>query len=203
MSRTLGRGSRALTALVALSAAGCTWLPREFNLSPVYRQRLAADGTLLELDVLWPLIHYERTPDGGDDFRVRPFYRRVTEPETATAVGLPAVEHQFLWPLGRVRSDEQRFAARLFPLWWFQAAPNADGLRETDWYFLFPFFWGGSREDGGEDYFGFFPFWADLPDFLTYDRVLFAFWPLYVRTEKAGRVGHIVLWPLAGHGHGP
>lgn len=189
--------------LLGTSAApGCTWLPSEFNLSPLYRQRLDEDGRPLEVDVLWPVFHYERTPDGGHDCRIRPFYRRVTEPETHI-VGRAAVEHQYLWPLGRHRSDGQETSSRLFPLYWWRARPNGDGQRETDWYALFPFLWGGTREDGAEDYFGVFPFYADLPDFLTYNRLLFVLWPLYTRTEKDGRVGNVLLWPFAGWGHGP
>lgn len=183
-------------------SGGCAWLPSEFNLSPLYRQRLAEDGSPLEVDVLWPIFHYERTPDGGDDFRIRPFYRRVTEPET-NIVGRSATEHQFLWPLGRVRSDGQETSHRFFPLYWYRRRPNVDGLEETDWYALFPFVWGGTREDGEESYFGVLPFYADLPNFLTYDRLLFVLWPLYTRTEKNGNVGNLFLWPLVGFGSGP
>jgi hypothetical protein len=207
------RGSRSAAALRALLAAtslaagagqaSCTWLPHELNLSPIYRQRLAEDGTPLEVDVLWPVFHYERTPAGGDDFRIRPLYRRVTEPEQLDFVGEPAVEHQFLWPLGRHRSDGQQRMGRLFPLWWFRERDDDLGMRETDWYLLFPFVWGGTREDGAEDYLGVFPFFADLPDFLAYERLTFVLWPLYTRTERWGRIGHLFLWPLIGFGSGP
>ncbi len=200
--RTARRGFVVLGLALLAPSAGCTWLPAEFNLSPVYRHRLDERGDLLELDVLWPIIHYERTPDGGDDFRVRPFYRRVTEPVT-DIVGQAAVEHQFLWPLGRIRYDEQESRSRLFPLWWRMSRIDDEGLHDVDWYALFPFFWGGSREDGNENYFGFFPFYADLPDFLTYERLLFVMWPLYTRTVKDGRVGNVLLWPLIGWGSGP
>lgn len=191
------------TALTCALATSCTWLPDEFNVSPLYRQRVADDGTVLEVDVLWPIFHYERTPEGGDDFRIRPIYRRVTEPEQRDFVDLAAVEHQFLWPFGRIRHDAEQQTGRLFPLFWYRHRENDLGLRESDWYALFPFLWGGSREDGEETYFGVFPFYADLPDFLTYERLTFVLWPLYTRTERWGRIGHVFLWPLAGFGYGP
>src|SRR5678816_209199 len=73
--------SRSLLACFALFANGaCALMPRELNLTPVWFHRLDADGHMLEWDAAWPILHYERTPDGGDDFRIRPLYRRVTEP---------------------------------------------------------------------------------------------------------------------------
>ena len=76
-------------------------MPGELNLSPIYRHRLDGDGSVLEMDVLWPLVHYEKTPEGGSDFRIRPFYRYVS---ATSPTGRPAEEHQFLWPLGRQQS---------------------------------------------------------------------------------------------------
>ena len=201
-----GEGSRlakSLPSVVAMAAllvaASCTWLPAEFNCAPLYRHRFDERGDLLELDVLWPLVHYERTPDGGDDWRVRPLWRHVTEavdPDT----GEPAVEHQFLWPLGRARRDELESSVRLFPLLWHRSRSNDEGKREADWYLLFPFLWGGSREDGREDYFGFFPIAGAFPDFLTYRSFDFVLWPLYLRLEKERSTSTILLWPLIGWG---
>lgn len=210
---------RAAYALLLTSVVGgCSLLPAEFNLAPIYRHRIDADGRVLELDVLWPLVHYETTPDGGTDFRIRPFYRRVERPELP-GFGAPAEDHkvappgstarrsdhQFLWPLGRVRSTDRETHARLFPLASFDARYFNDGGYEDDWYFLFPFFWGGNSEKApdqeSESYFGMFPLWLDAPgQFLTYDRFTVHLWPLHLRTEKDGTVGHTFLWPLIGFG---
>ena len=182
-------------------ATSCTWLPREFNLSPLYRQRLDVDGTPLEVDALWPLFHYERTPEGGHDCRIRPFYRRVTEPETVI-VGQSAVEHQYLWPLGRHRSDEEQTLNRLWPVRSWRDRLDETGQRDVDWYFLFPFFFGGWHEKDDDAYFAFFPLFGDLPDFLTYERFTFALFPLYLRLQKENRLSHMFLWPLIGYGSG-
>lgn len=189
-------------------------MPSEFNLSPLYRHRLDKDGSVLEMDVLWPIIHYETLSGGGTDFRIRPLYRRVERPDTpgfgekpdpASPASGNQVDHQFLWPLGRVRVRESEAHSRFFPLWNYDSRRFVDGRSESDWYFLFPFFWGGSDQKAPdlpvERYFGMFPLWLDAPaEFLTYDRLGFYFWPLYTRTEKDGRVGHIWLWPFIGYG---
>lgn len=212
-----------LTRLVLLGLAmaclgSCAWMPSEFNLSPIYRHRLDEQGNVLEMDVIWPLIHYETTADGGGDFRIRPFYRCVTKPDLPgfgpqpVAAGDPQPisrsDHQFLWPLGRVRTSADETHGRLFPLYSYDGRKFIDGRFESDWYCLFPFIWGGSDQVSPdadpENYFGILPFYLDAPaEFLTYDRLTFVLWPLYTRTEKDGRVGHIALWPLLGMGSGP
>lgn len=184
------RSSIACTILAALSS--CSLLPRELNLSPLWFHRVDTSGEVLEWDCLWPILHYERTPDGGDDFRIRPLYRRVTEPK------LEAVEHQFLWPFGRVRSDAVEASCRLFPLWSWRSRENDAGVRDVDWYLLFPFLWGGTSGDDRENYFAFLPFYADIPQFLAYDRFYTFLFPLYVRLDKGGHRHRLFLWPLIG-----
>ena len=173
---------------------GCGILPSEFNLSPFYRHRMDRDGSVREMDVLWPVFHYRKTEDEGWEFRVRPFYRYVAEgPETE------ATEHQFLWPFGRVRHADGETRSRLWPVWRYHNRENQNGQRETDWNVLL-LIWGGSSEAGDEDYFGVFPFYLDIPNFLTYDRFRVILFPLYVGLEKADSTAHQVLWPFIGWG---
>lgn len=209
-----------VSAAVLLLLSSCSLLPREFNLSPLYRHRLDEQGKVLEMDVLWPIIHYETRADGGTDFRIRPFYRRVREAELPgfgepfeSQKQVPADaaafrhDHQFLWPLGRVRSGDWELHARFFPLLSYDQRRFSDGGRESDWYLLFPFIWGGSSHKDpsqpAENYLGLFPIYLDAPgQFLTYDRFTTILWPLYTRTEKDGNVGHVWLWPFIGYSGG-
>lgn len=186
-----------ITALACCLLGGCSLMPRELNLTPVWFHRLDESGELLECDALWPIVHYERTPEGGDDFRIRPLYRRVTEPPPQNLDGL-AIEHQFLWPFGRVRYDDVETSHRLFPLWSWRSRENDDGVRDRDWYLLFPFVWGGTSGDGREDYLAVLPLWADIPQFLTYDRFRLFLFPLFLRLEKEGHRHDMYLWPLIG-----
>ncbi len=181
-------------AALVTGLGACSILPAELNFSPLYRHRLDPDGSVREMDVLWPIFHYRKTEDGGDDFRIRPLYRYV-----ANAAPTPATEHQFLAPLGRVRNARGETVARLFPLWRYASRGDEHGLRETDWNLVL-LVWGGSREDTGEDYFSVLPLWADIPDFMTYDRFRAHLFPLHVSTEKDGVVSHQFLWPLIGFG---
>ena len=186
------------TATLLGGLAACALVPSELNLSPLYHHRLDRDGSVREMDVIWPIFHYNKTEDGGSDFRIRPLYRHVTSgPGAGLSAG--ASEHQFLWPLGRVRNARGETLGRLFPLWRYAAREDDEGKRETDWEVVL-LLWGGTRDDGKENYFSFLPFWADIPDFLTYDRFQAQLFPLHVRTEKDGVVSDQFLWPLIGFG---
>lgn len=177
-------------------------MPRELNLSPVWFHRLDEQGELLECDALWPIVHYERTAEGGSDLRLRPLWRRVTEPTSEVlAPDVGAVEHQFLWPLGQVRSDREETRSRLWPLWNYRSRLNEQGERDIDWYALFPLLWGGTGGAGRESYFAFLPFYADIPQFISYDRFQTVLFPLWVRFTKEGHRHDMALWPLIGWSH--
>lgn len=192
------RPSRYLVAfLLVILTSSCSLMPRELNLSPVWFHRMDAEGNMLEWDAAWPILHYEQTADGGDDFRVRPLYRRVTQPSPE----LPEdafVDHQFLWPFGRVQSYEKQTHARLFPLWSWRTAEDENGKWDNDWYLLFPFIWGGSNAEDDENYFAVLPFYADIPDFLSYRRFRTVLFPLWVGLEKNDHYHQLALWPLIG-----
>jgi hypothetical protein len=175
-------------------STACSLLPGEFNLSPLYRHRLDADGSVREMDVLWPFFHYRKTEDGGWEFRLRPLYRYVSEgPEHE------ATEQQILPPLGRTRSRRGETLSRLFPLWRYSSRENEEGLRDIDWNFCM-LVYGGWSEDHAENYFAFIPFYADIPDFLTYDRFQMHLFPLHVALTKGDTESHLLLWPLIGFG---
>ncbi|MFM1873001.1 MAG: hypothetical protein RL398_2423 [Planctomycetota bacterium] len=191
--------TKALATLLAGLCSGCSALPREVNLSPLWFHRTDEAGEVLEYDLLWPIVHYERTAAGGDDFRIRPLWRRVTEPQSeAEAPDTGAIEHQFLWPLGQYREDREEKRHRLWPLWNYRSRLNEEGERDIDWYALFPFVWGGSGGGGREDYFAVLPFYADIPQFMTYDRFRTVLFPLWVRVDKDGHRHNLALWPLIG-----
>ena len=64
-ARFEGRRAVWVPLALCLFVGSCSLLPSEFNLSPIYRHRLDENGDVLEMDVLWPLIHYETLANGG------------------------------------------------------------------------------------------------------------------------------------------
>jgi hypothetical protein len=89
----------------------------------------------------------------------------VTEPP------LQAVEHQFLWPLGRIRYDNEETShsagcsrsgagASIATL---TASATSTGMRCSRSCGA------GPPMTAARNYFAFFPLYADIPEFLTYD----------------------------------
>jgi hypothetical protein len=190
-------GLRILVLVIAVAPLlSCALLPDELNLSPIYRHRRSSGGELLELDVAWPFLHFERTSTGGSDWRLRPLYRYVQESSRG--------EHQFLWPLGRVVHDGEEVDGRLFPLWTYRSRTNDEGKREVDWAAPYPLpilpFLAGGRQEDGPSYFAVYPLYADIPGYLTYDRYLAILFPLYAGTVKGDLFAHTFLFWLAGYG---
>lgn len=195
-----------IALLAAIFATSCTMLPAEFNLSPIYRHRIAPDGRLSELDVLWPLFHWERARDGSEDVRIRPLWRRVKSEDGSKS------RHEFLVPLGEGRFDETEELLRLFPLfYWRKHLHNGiAGQWDVDWW-LTPLVWGG-HSTLGENYFGVLPFYGSIPQFLGYERLTWILFPLFLRTENSYKktvdgkttsslaTGTHLLWPFVGWG---
>ncbi len=183
-----------LTAMAAALPSSCALLPVEFNLSPLYRQRLSPDGRVAEVDVLWPLVHWERHRDEAQDLRLRPLWRRVAAADGVTT------RHEFLVPLGEARFDATETVARLLPLFWYREHlhDGVAGQWDRDWFFT-PLLWGGSSVLG-ENYLALFPIFGSIPQFLTYDRFTWFLFPLFLRTTKGDMTGTHLLWPFTGWG---
>lgn len=195
----LQRAARGLLGAVAPVAlwvlpSACSLFPDELNLSPLYRHRVDPEGNLVELDFLWPIIHWAKDESGSTDTRLRPLWRRVDD-----ATGTQA-QHQFLVPLGTARSDPEEDSIRLLPLLsyrnrWHMGEPEQ---WDIDWWFT-PLIWGGSSATG-EDYLAVIPIYGTICDFLTYDRLGFFLFPLHLWTERGDTTGNHFLWPLIGWG---
>ncbi|MCA8971243.1 MAG: hypothetical protein KDC95_15740 [Planctomycetes bacterium] len=187
------RGS-AFAVLLMTTLSSCAFLPVEFNLSPLYRQRIAPDGRVAEVDALWPLIHWERHADEASDVRLRPLWRRV-----AAADG-SKIRHEFVAPFGEARFDPTESVVRLLPLFYYREHlhDGVPGQWDRDWFFT-PLIWGGSSVLG-ENYFAVFPIFGSIPQFLTYERFTWFLFPLFLRTKKGDTTGTHLFWPFTGWG---
>lgn len=191
--RRPGPGVRLALGLLAGLAPGCAAPGSELHLEPLYARIHTADGGTSN-EALGGLFRDRRGAE--DDFlewrTIAPFWgvdRRRN--------GDWVAHHP--WPLGWTsKRGEDRFSRLLpFYLWW--SRPDADGV--PGWkLFSLP----GLLMEGGDDgfKFGWFPFFGQLRDFLTYDRLLFVMWPLFVYSERAGRISYNVPWPILGWTYG-
>ncbi len=94
---------------------------------------------------------------------------------------------QFLYPI----IDFTKNNKRIFPIYNNRVTQK----KHTN---LFPFFWG--KNEKGEKYWGFFPFYGKLLDRLQYDEIKFILWPFWTEKAKNKKKEYSFLWPFFGWG---
>jgi hypothetical protein len=178
--------SLALTLFACLLAA----LPAAaLDMSPIFSwARTDSDG--IAWTAAGPLFESQAHTFPGSYDRItalpRPVYVHFSK-DDGQATGF-----DFLWPLvfGRWRQDGAYQFALLF-----LHTSRAEGSRQTERWWLLPFFYYG-RDAGGQGYFGFFPVGGNVRNLAGFDDASFWLWPLYVSTERGDTKSHSVLWPV-------
>lgn len=168
----------------ALAAAACVCCARGAD-GEAARVRRGGERLVANWHV-GPFFEYRRAePDDAAFWAVRPFYSRVRDPATRTAVD------DGLWPL--FTSHRHAGAA-----WWSACAFFFGDARADDgsWSFdVFPFWFCGA-DRRGEGYWGLFPLYGRHPHLLLMDDWTFALWPLWHTYTVKGVRSHAALWPL-------
>lgn len=197
---------RALAPLIAALAAllgSCAALDADVHLAPVWTQLATADDRIEREALGGAYLERRFEPTGELEVRaLKPLYgwRQV-------APGTQKVE--YLAPLGYWREVGDSTWGLLLPIlywrtapgdWSFAAqgepAPEGAPKREIDVLLVPGFIW--SRNARGANKLGLFPIYGDLDKFLTWDRVRFALFPLYVSGSRGLRTTHNVLFPVFG-----
>lgn len=161
----------------------------------------------------------------GADWNLAPFYSRVTAPNQQRVESLGGIlrfaqdgettrwacnpllwketrpdgssEMDFLFPFGRQEDNPNRMrtSTRVWPIYWREKERRPDGVTEIDWA-LYPFFIGGSADDGSESSLAIFPLGGHLENWLTFDTVDFVLFPFWARTKKDGTTAQHFLFPF-------
>jgi hypothetical protein len=106
---------------------------------------------------------------------------------------------RFVVPLGKREVRGPETVTQLLPIFRLQTEPDDRGGERTYWISLPAILW---AEDSTERTFrGVFPLAGTWERFATYDRIDFALFPLYLRTQREGGTFHHFLWPLFSWGH--
>lgn len=134
-----------------------------------------------------PLLEGARTGAGDRLLAVRPLFSREE-----TGDGFRGVT-DILWPVGTFHHRGDRRSWRLIPAYGMgDDAPAADGAHR---FRLLPIFFEG-RTRAGEDYWGLFPLYGEIRDFLGMGDVQFRLFPLYATAQDRGTLTRTVLWPF-------
>jgi hypothetical protein len=181
------------TALLALAgaSAGCLALGEgeDAHALPAFERERPVAGAPREWDLGWPFGH-GTAETGRATAGARPLWRSVRTDRRDRL--------EVLYPL--YRSEEESDGAvstRLFPLYWHDRLPFADGI-DSDTAILPFLFWGNEPGEGG--YFCLFPVGGVLHHKVLSDRVTFVLFPLYAGTRSGAWRGHHLAWPLVHWG---
>ncbi len=132
-----------------------------------------------------PLYANITDTNGATFYAWRPFYSSSVEGERW--------RKDYLWPLyTRKGFKDEQYSRLLFFGYSMDFSPDTD--RERTW--LLPFYFQGTSAEG-EDYFALFPLGGKICEFLGRDRIVFALFPLYVKSHINDVHTTSVLWPIA------
>jgi len=185
---------RLLAILLALLGAACAGPGTERQLPPLFSEFSTAGGGT-ELEALGGAVRVRWTrPDGPlRQWALRPLVIHDREPDGDSIT-------RFLTPLGYSQNGGGEYTWQLLPISRYHERRYENG--ELEWQLLvFPLiYW--AREPEGRTVRAFFPFGGVIEHFISYDKLVFVLFPLYVRSEQHGRTTYSILWPIFSWMHG-
>ena len=183
LRRTLCAVCLFLAFCILLPATGCAASDGSiFTLWPIVDYRSAPQDNFTSVGLAGPLLRYERS-EKRKRFGLRPLYYRETDEK-----GI--IESDLLYPLMTYRSNEDEHSFQFFHLLTSDAS-----VEEGSDFMLFPFLFYRNPPQG-EGYFAFFPLGGKILNRFGRDRIEFALFPLYGKTERKGTKTTNLLWPL-------
>ncbi|HIG10715.1 MAG: hypothetical protein ABGY71_06200 [bacterium] len=193
--------------LALLAAGGCAGPGSEQHLAPLYTHISLAEGGVEHEALAGAVIARRETLAGPlSTWGLRPFFLHYPDREERSRT-------QFLYPFGRVVRGGGEFNWWLLPLADYRSENTPEGRK---WSLLsLPGVYLASFPDGRSTQ-AWFPVAGRVEELMTWDRLDFALWPLWMRSVRDGRVTQHILfpffsftraadgggwrvWPLAGH----
>ncbi|MDP6525314.1 MAG: hypothetical protein QGI24_00430 [Kiritimatiellia bacterium] len=133
-----------------------------------------------------PILEWQEEPAGRTFSAVRPFHSAFYDPDRDREL------HDFLWPIGQYRRLEKESFWRF--LWIYGRDKDNTGPSKFGVVALPLVFYG--RDADGKMYLALFPIGGEIRDFLFFDYIRFALFPLYLSTAVNDVVSHSFLWPI-------
>jgi hypothetical protein len=202
-----------LFALLLSAAGGAR--AGERNLWPFWVGQADAASRVQSWQAVGPLLFLSPAFEGGINHGFRPFYLRH---DAATGV---IAESTFLYPIFMKRQTGHTRTWSVFNLINHSGPVNAStSLDEPESFDVWPLYFSRNTGSPESSYQGLFPIAGTVRNRFGYDRLNWALFPLYWRSERAGVVttstpwpflkrsegnGHhgFALWPLFGRGEKP
>ena len=162
---------------------------------------LTAVASAAEPEPAWsalgPFLFSHPEPDGGRVAGFRPFYVRRTDlhGETAeTTVLYPLFYYRrygvtYEWSILKLINRVGRVGAAT-------PAETAEVPRSEKTFAIWPFYFTRTSPDPAESYWGLLPLYGNVQGILSYSRISWVLFPLYVQTVKRASTTTSVPWPI-------
>jgi hypothetical protein len=175
-------------ALAGLALTSCATFDEDVHLAPFF-SNLSTAGGGREIEAVAGMIRVRRpTPSSPvNEWAVRPFISEKLEPNGDALL-------RFIVPLGTRRIVGQEYTLQLLPVARYQRDIDIHGHPQWKLLMLPGILW--SQDDSGRIVRAFFPFGGVIENFLTFDRITFALFPLFLKTERQGQTSTSFLWPI-------
>lgn len=181
-------------AVLALVCGGCASFASERHLAPVYTEISTAGGGK-EVEALGGALRlrYLRPEGGLTQWALRPLVIHDR---------LPGDDYQthFLVPFGTENKRGAEYVWQLLPITRYSHRTLQDGNTEWTLLTLPGIYW--SKTSDGRVVRAWFPFGGVMENFLSFDRFVFVMFPLFVKTERDGRISYHFLFPVFAYAHG-
>jgi hypothetical protein len=190
LARATARLARArllgLSCWIACTA--CAGTGTERNLAPLFNELSTAGGGT-EIEALGGALRVRRTRPNGPlrQWAIRPLVisDRLPDGDSIT---------RFLTPFGFSQTAGGDYTWQLLPITRYHERVYENGESEWQLLTLPGIYW--SRQPDGRIARAWFPFGGVMEHFLSFDKLVFVLFPIYMRTEQHGRTTYNFLFPL-------
>ncbi len=188
---TMARMSNRATCLLILGllpasiSMGQVVSSKDYDYGPIISRDRTFDGSV-RYRALGPLWERQKHADGHTFTAARPVFARVSETNS------PRILKEIVWPVATHKIFRNESYWRVLTGFGHDYELDRESRYKNH---LIPVFFQGEASDGGH-YFAVFPVGGTIREFLGRDRISFALFPLYARTEVNESVSHDVLWPF-------
>lgn len=193
--RLAGSARSALWILLACALAGCASFDQDVHLAPFYTNISTAGGGR-ELEAIAGVVRVRRPVPKApvNEWAFRPL---MSEKYLENGDW----KSWFLVPLGTEKQLGSEYTLQLLPVMRYVHDIDEQGQPEWRLLTLPGVIW--QRDNSGRIVNAIFPFGGVIENFLTFDRIVFALFPLYLRTERSGQISISFIWPIFNYTHGP
>ncbi|HBA83686.1 MAG TPA: hypothetical protein DCZ95_06280 [Verrucomicrobia bacterium] len=137
--------------------------------------------------ILGPFYERATSPDGKTLQAVRPLFSASADPANKTK------KREYIWPLADSWQRVDEYNLRLL-LTYYRDSDVKNPLAKYHLWSV-PFYFQG-RDAKTNGYFAVFPIGGQIQDFMTFDQIDFALFPLWVKSQKMKSTTRTVLWPI-------